>query len=121
MTRQVGTAPAKVARIVEKYVRTVTEPWDRTTLNAETGPAISRRSPSAPNQLDPDSTTHRPWIDTWLEIRNEVLVVKTNHYFFEQHPEAPPHFDPDDSSQTYYVAEWIRIPRTTSSATASPK
>ena len=87
----------------------MTEPWDRTTLNAETDERYHARHPTAPYQLDPDDSTHRPWIDAWLEIRNEVLVAATNHYFFEQHPEAPPHLDPDDSSQTYYVAEWIRI------------
>ena len=87
----------------------MTEPWDRATLNAETDERYHARHPSAPYQLDPDDAAHQPWIDAWLEIRNEVLVAATNHYFFEQHPDAPAHLDPSDSSQAHFVAEWIRI------------
>ena len=90
-------------------MRSVTMPYDRTTLHTEADERYHARHPDAPYVLDPSDSSHQPWIDVWLEIRNEVLVEATNHWFFEQHPEAPQHLDPDDRSQAHLVAEWIRI------------
>ena len=87
----------------------VTMPYDRTTLHAEVDERYHARHSDAPYVLDPNDSSHQPWIDVWLEIRNEVLVEATNHWFFEQHPEAPPHLDPNDRAQADLVAEWIRI------------
>ncbi len=90
-------------------MRSVTMPYERTTLHAEVDERYHARHSDAPYVLDPNDSSHQPWIDVWLEIRNEVLVEATNYWFFEQHPEAPPHLDPDDRSQADLVAEWIRI------------
>jgi hypothetical protein len=67
------------------------------------------RFPTAPYTIDPDDPAQKQWVDAWIEIRDEVLIASTNHYFFEQYPGAPPHLDPNDPTQELYVKEWLRI------------
>jgi len=87
----------------------MTTPHDRTTLHAEVDERYHSRNPTAPYTIDPDDSTHQPWIPVWIEIRDEVLVAATNEHFFEQYPAAPAHLDPNDPAQDFYVKEWIRI------------
>lgn len=84
-------------------------PHDRTTLHAEVDERYHYRNPTAPYTIDPNDSTHQPWIPVWIEIRDEVLVAATNEHFFKQYPAAPAHLDPSDPAQQHYVQEWIRI------------
>ena len=40
--------------------------------------------PDAPYKLDPDDPEHRPWVERWLEIRDDVANEWTNEVFFSQ-------------------------------------
>jgi hypothetical protein len=66
------------------------------------------RHPDAPYKLDRDDPEHRPWVERWLEIRDDVVNEWTNQVFFTWFPSAGK-LDPNDPADGEMIRCWLDI------------
>jgi hypothetical protein len=77
-------------------------------LHDEVDRIYHERHADAPYRLDPDDPDHRPYVDIWLEIRDDVVNEWANTVFFEYFPHAGK-LDPNDPNDANLIEYWLDI------------